>query len=248
MSFYTKLKIVLTIILSIIVSFFTYTYLKSLKDQTTVVIALQDIEAHTVIKPEMLEEVEISKKDKRMFEEDAVSTKKELENAISNVKIKKDKPITKNDDVIMGTKEELIEKKAILENGEINDAYFISDTKRITTVALDKEGAIGNKINIGDYVDVIFTSTGDAEKSFSTTILQHIEIYEVESLQAGSIDGSQNISLIVTPQQAVDITFAKRNGKIDLALDSLKGDNEAVYPSSIKKLLEIDNSKNSNEK
>ena len=243
MSFYTKLKIVLTIILSIIVSFFTYTYLKSLKDQTTVVIALQDIEAHTVIKPEMLEEVEISKKDKRMFEEDAVSTKIELENAISKVKIKKDKPIIENEDVIMGTKEELIEKKAILENGEINDAYFISDSKRITTVSLDKEGAIGNKINIGDYVDVIFTSTGDADKSFSTTILQHIEIYDVESLQAGSIDGSQNISLIVTPQQAVDITFAKRNGEVDLALDSLNGDKEAVYPSSLKKLLEIDTSK-----
>jgi pilus assembly protein CpaB len=228
--------------LSIIVSLFTYTYLKSLKDQTTVVIAVQDIDAHTVIKPEMIKEVEISKEDKTMFEVNAVSTKEELENAISNVKIKKDKAIIKNDDVIMGTKEELIEKKVILENGEINDAYFISDNKRITTVALDTAGSVANKLNTGDYVDVIFTSTGDETKNFSTTILQHIEIYDVKSLQ-GSSDTSQYISIIVTQQQAVDITFAKRNGKVDLVLDSSKGGNEAVYPSSIKKIIDMAESK-----
>jgi len=248
MSFYTKLKIVLTIVLSIIVSFCTYTYLKSLKDQTTVVIAIQDIDAHTIIKPEMIKEVEISKEDKMMFEAKAVSTKEELENAISNVKIKKDKAIIKNDDVIMGTKEELVEKKAMLENGEINDAYFIPDNKRITTVALDTEGAVGKKLNAGDYVDVIFTSSEDKSNSFSTTILQHIEIYDVENLQGRSIDTLQYVSIIVTQQQAVDITFAKRNGKVDLVLASSKGDNQAVYPSSIKKFIENNATKNSNEK
>lgn len=243
MSFYTKLKIVLTIILSIIVSFFTYTYLKKLEDKTTVVIAVQDIDAHTIIKPEMIKEVEITKEDKKMFEANAVSTKDDLENAISNVKIKKDKAIIKDDDVIMGTKEELIEKKAMLENGEINDAYFISDNKRITTVALDTEGAVGKKLNTGDYVDVIFTSSEDKSNNFSTTILQHIEIYDVESLQGSSADTSQYISIIVTQQQAVDITFAKRNGKVDLVLDSSKGGNEVVYPSSIKKIRDMAESK-----
>lgn len=243
MSFYTKLKIVLIVILSIIVSFFTYTYLKNLKDDTTIVIATQDIDAHTIVKPEMIQEVEISKNDKEIFEEDALTTKKELENAISKVKIKKGKAIIKDDDVITGTKEELIEKKAMLENGDINDSYFISDNKRITTVALDTEGSVGNKLNTGDYVDVIFTHTGDEQNSFSTTIMQHIEIYDVKNEGNGNTDSSENISLIVNPEQAVDITYAKRNGKVDLTLDSSKGDSETVRTSSIGKLLKKDNSK-----
>jgi pilus assembly protein CpaB len=247
MPFYTKLKIILTLILSIIVSFFVYTYLKDLKDETTIVVAVQDIEAHTLIKPEMIKEVPISKKDKGLLEKNSVSTKKELQNAISNVKIRKDKTIIKNDDVIAGTKEELVAKKAMLENGEVNDAYFISDNKRITTVALDKESAVGDKLNQGDYVDVIFTNKGDALTSFSTTILQHIEIYSIEKSQGNSVESSQNISLIVTPQQAVDITLAKRSGKIDLILDSSKGNSESTYTSTIKKFIDASNSTNSNE-
>lgn len=245
MSFYTKLKIVLTIILSIIVSFFTYTYLKNLKDQTTVVVAVQDIDPHTVIKPEMIKEVEISSEDKRKFVENALSTKEQLENAVSNVKIKKDKVLIRDEDVIVGTKEELIEKNVIFESGEINNAYFISDNKRITTIAVDKEGAVANKLNVGDYVDVIFSSTGDAENGFSTTALKHIEIYDVEKVQASGMDNLQNISLIVTPQEAVDITFAKRNGKVDLVLDSTKSGSTNGYSSNLNRFRTMNKSKDS---
>ena len=241
MSFYTKLKIVLIMIISIMVSFFTYTYLKNLKDNVTVVIAMQDIDAHTIIKPEMIQEVEISRKDKEILAKDGFATKIELENAISNVKIEKNKVIIKNEDVIAGTKEEMIEKKAMLENGEINNSYFVSDNKRITTVSLDSEGAVGNKLNIGDYVDVIFSLTGDEKTSFSATIIQHVEIYDIEG--SGSLEAAKNISLIVTPQQAADITYAKRQGKVDLALDSLNGNSQTVSISNIDKLKESVNSK-----
>lgn len=243
MSFYTKIKIVLVIILSVIVSFFTYKYLKNLKNDTTIIMATQDIDAHTMIKPEMIKEVEISKRDKETVEKGAFTTREELANAISNIKIKKGKAIIKNDDVISGTKEELIGKNVMFENGEINAAYFISDNKRITTIALDLEGAVGNKLNKGDSVDVIFTHTGDGRGSFSTIIMQHIEIYDIEN--ASSV---KNISLIVTPQQAVDITYAKRQGKVDLALDSSRGNSQTRYTSSINKFLGVDNSKVSENK
>lgn len=233
MSFYTKIKIVLALILSILVSFFTYTYLKNLKDDTTVVIATQDIEPHTIIKPDMIQEVEISKKDKELLEKDAATTKKEFENAISLVKINKGKVITKSEDVIAGTKEELIKKKAMLENGAVNNAYFVSVNKRITTIALDAEGSVNNKLNTGDFVDVIFTHIGDENNSFSTTLMQHIEIYDVQN----GTNSSENVSLLVTADQAVEITYAKRNGKVDLVLDSLNGNSEAVHTASINGIL-----------
>lgn len=235
MSIYTKLKIALTIILSVITSFLCYTYLKSLSDDTTIVIAAKDINPHTLIEPEMIQEVKISKKDKDLLAKDAITSKSELDNAISYVKIEKGQTLHKNIDVINGSKEELINKKAMLENGKVNDEYFISDNKRITTITLDVQGAVGDKLNIGDYVDVIFSQIGDEKSSFTSAIMQHIEIYDIES----SGDSEKNISLVVTPQQAVDITYAKRLGKIDLVLNSLNGNSESVVPSSLNRILEI---------
>ena len=240
MSFYTKIKIVLTVILSMIVSLFTYNYLKNLKDNTTIVIAKEDIGPHTIIKPDMIEEVEISKKDKELFEKDSITTKDELENAISKVEISKGKAIVKSDDVIAGTKEELINKKAMLENGDVNNAYFIEDNKRITAITLDVDGSVGNKLNTGDFVDVIFTHTGNEDNSFSTTLMQHIEIYDVQS-NIGSSEEGENISLIVTPEQSVDITYAKRNGKLDLVLNSSKGDSGSENTTTISKILHENN-------
>lgn len=240
MSLYTKLKVVLIIILSIFVSLFTYNYLKNLKDDTTVVVSTEDINPHTIIKPEMIQEIEISKRDKENFEKDAIISKSNFEYAISNAKIKKGDVISKNGNVIAGSKEELIEKKAMLENGEVNDSYFISENSRITTVTLDSEGAVGNKLNIGDYVDVIFSHTGDEKTSFSTTIMQHVEIYDIQ--KSGSLDSAKDISLIVTPQQATDITYAKRQGKIDLAINSLSGDSQTASFANLKKFSNMMNS------
>lgn len=240
MSFYTKIKIVLVVILSGIIFFFTYTYLNELKDNTTIIIAKQDINPHTLIKPEMVEEVPIGRKDKEMFEKNSISNIEELENTISIEKIDKGKTIVKDENAITGNKEELIQRKVMLENGEINNSYFISDNNRITTIRLDSEGAVGNKLKVGDFVDVIFSQVGDENSSFSSTIMQHIEVYDIE--ESEDLNGEKNISLVVTPQQAVDITYAKRQGKADLSLNASKGNSEEVYPSSINRFLKMNSS------
>lgn len=240
MSFYTKIKIVLVAILSVIIFFFTYTYLNELKDNTTIIIAKQDINPHTLIKPEMVEEVPIGRKDKEMFEKNSVSNIEELKNAISIEKINKGETIIKAENAITGSKEELIQRKVMLENGEINNSYFISDNNRITTIRLDSEGAVGNKLKVGDFVDVIFSQVGDETSSFSSTIMQHIEVYDIE--ESEDLNGEKNISLVVTPQQAVDITYAKRQGKVDLSLNASKGNSEDVYPSSINRFLKMNSS------
>lgn len=246
MSFYTKAKIVLTIIISIIVAFFTYQYLEKLKESSTILITTQDIESHTVIQPDMLQEVEISTRDKDIFGENVVSSKQELENAVSKAKIEKGSVIIKNKDVISGTKEELIDKKVLLENGELNNSYFISENKRIVAVTLDTEGAVKDKLGIGDYVDVIYTNSDDKQNSFSVTIMKHIEIYDCESSTDNMSDSTKDILLIVTPQEAVDITYAKRTGKIDLVLNSVNGQDQDVGICSIRDIIGIGKS-NDNE-
>lgn len=231
MAFYSKVKIVLIILLAILISFFTFNYLKSLKDDTTVVVAVQDIDEHLIIKPEMLKEISVSRRDKEVLEQNSVSSIKEAEGAVTKNKILKGRTINKTEDVITGTKETLIQNKVLNEKGEINQAYFITENKRIVTIRLDSQGAVSNKLNMGDWVDVIFTSAGDdGEKKYTRVLMNHVKINEVESLKgSGGGEAAQNISLLVTPEQAVQITYAKRNGVIDLALDPLKGDGNISY-------------------
>lgn len=229
MQFYTKLKIILIILLAIIISYFTYSYLNSLKDETTIVVAAQDINEHTLIKREMLKEVRISKKDKDLLAKNTFSNIDELDEGITKTKILKDKPIDKTDDVITGTKEELRAKNVIDEKNEINQAYFIAEDKKVATVRVDSQGAVGNNLSIGSFVDVIFTSNNDNNNSFSKIIMNHIKVTSVQEITNKSNgDESQNISLLVSAQQAIALSFAKRNGKVDLVLDSSQGDTETT--------------------
>lgn len=237
MALYTKIKIVLALFLAVILSFLTFTYLKSLNDEVTVVVAAQDIEERNWIKPEMLKEISIGRKEKQMLASNAFTSITELENAISKIRIKKGEVIDSREDVIVGTRQSLLEKKIITENGEINKAYFLSGNKRLITVRLDSHGALNNKLKAGDWVDVIFTSEGGSEKSFSFTILQHIEVFDIETFNGSKGAVQQNITLVVDPQQAVDIAWAKRNGNLDLALNPTEGENEIVFPSNMDKFL-----------
>lgn len=237
MTFFDKFKIILIITLALIISIFTYKYLNSLKAETTIVIAVEDIKERTWIKPEMLKVVGIRKREKNILAPDAVSDIKELENAISRVKISKGKSISRTSDVIAGTKQSLIQQNVITEDGSIDDSYFISNNKRVVTIKLDSSGAVDNKLKIGDWVDVVFTNMDNGKNSFSSTILQHIEVFNVQNVKEKGAK-SQNISLIVTPQQALDITFAKRMGKVDLILNPSKGENELIFPTTMKKFLQ----------
>lgn len=236
MTTYAKLKIVLIIVLALIVSLFTYKYLSSLKDEITVIVAAQDIDERKWITREMVKEVSIRSRDKQVLAPNAVTSIDEINNAISKQKIKKGSVINKKENIISGSREWMINNNIIDENGQINDAYFIGENERIVTIRLDSQGAVDNRLKKGDWVDIIFTYSSDVN-SFSVTLLQHIQIYDLDPV-SGNGDASQNISLIVTPQQAVDLVYAKRNGKIDLALNPEKGENSVVYPSNIRKIID----------
>ncbi len=247
MAFYTKIKVILTVILAITISIAAYIYLKGLREEVTVIIADKDIEARVWVTDDMLKEINIRKADKNILAPDSIASLKDMNLAISKIKIPKGKVIDK-DDVIRGTKRSLIENKVINENNTINTAYFIANSKRIMTVRVDSQGAVLNKLKTGDYVDVVLTAGNDAVGSFSTIILQHIAVNDVEKITEKGGNASQNISLEVTPQEAVDLTFAKRNGKIDLLLNPLQGEVEIIYPTSINKFIDPFTKEESNSK
>ncbi|MDD4047307.1 MAG: RcpC/CpaB family pilus assembly protein, partial [Clostridia bacterium] len=213
MPLYTKIKIILILLLSIIIAFLTHNYLKSLRDETTVVIAIQEIKERTLITPEMLKEIGVRNREKELLIPNAVSSLEEMEFAVALKDIQTGSVINRLNDVIAGTKQSLVENKVINEDGEINNSYFISNNMRIMTMEVDSQGAVNNTLKAGDWIDIICTLDTENEGNFSNTILQHIKIYEVKDILEEEEKASpQNISVILTPQQAVDLAFAKRNG------------------------------------
>lgn len=234
MSLYTKLKIILSVALALIISTVTYLYLTSLNEEVTIVVANTDISQRAWIKPEMVKVVKIRESDRQTLAPNAVLDLKEIEYAISKQDISLGKVIDKKSDIIAGSRQALIDAKVIKEDGTINNEYFLSDNRRLVTVRLDSQGSVNNSIKIGDFVDIVYTSS-DSSNTFSVDILQHVEVFAVQKTGDNS-DSTQNITLSVTPQEAVDIVFAKRSGKIDLVLNTRNGEKELVAPSNLKKI------------
>lgn len=233
-----KVKIILSILLAIMISGLTYSYLKSNNADTKVVVAIQDIPEHVWINDNMIKEVSIRNHERVVLASDSITSKASLLYAISKNKIEKGKPIN-NQDVFKGSKEYLRSIHIIREDDQVNLSYFITNNKRIVAVKVDEQGSVNFMLKSGDYVDVIYTS-GDGEGSFSSTILKHIEVHDVQEVlekdKKNSLSG-QNVLLLVSPQQAVVLNYAKRTGKIDLSLNPQNGDDEMISPVTLKNLL-----------
>lgn len=237
MSLYTKLKIILSFVLALIISILVYNYINSLKEEVSVVVAAKDIPQRVWIEQDMLKVVKLRKSDKEILAPNAAPDLKYMENAISKIDISSGKVINKNTDIIAGSIQTLTDEKVINKDRTINYEYFIDGNHRLVTVRVDSQGAVNNMLKNGDYVDIIYTST-ISSNLFSADILQHIEVFSIEKIRDNDGESYQNITLSVTPQEAVDIVFAKRNGKIDLVLNAKNGEEELITPSNLKKITD----------
>ncbi len=112
--------------------------------------------------------------------------------------------------------------------------------KRALTLMIDSLGAVGGLLNPGDYVDIIAqlnlpdmeSSMGrkkDKEKREAVTamIFQNLQILAINTNidQPGGYDQQQNdrslkITFAVSPEEASLLSFAEKNGKLELALRS----------------------------
>jgi len=103
--------------------------------------------------------------------------------------------------------------------------------KRAVTVRIDSLAAVGGLINAGDFVDVIAQLNVPAQdtdkKSVTAMIFQGLQILAINTNEddPGAYDEQQSasslkITFAVDPQEAGLLTFADRNGSIELALRS----------------------------
>lgn len=123
--------------------------------------------------------------------------------------------------------------------------------KRAVTVMIDSLAAVGGLLNAGDFVDVIAhlnVPQADEEKKKTVTamVFQNLQVLAINTNleEPGMYDDQQalpalKITFAVDPNEAGLLSFADKNGKIELALRSPEeGDKQVVKASTWKTLAD----------
>jgi Flp pilus assembly protein CpaB len=234
MNINTKVRIVLSVILSICAVILISSYLGKDQEEVTIIVAARDIERGVILEESMLLEKSLPIEVKEMYFMDVVSEKSELVGSVTKQKIRKEEAIFKQTEML-ASGEEL--SKAVNKDGIVNDAYFIPEDSRLVSIEVDNSGSINYSIKKGDFVDVIFSSVDESTGGLYTSmLLQHMEVYEVEEIvsdDGGVIAKRQNITILGTPQECLTLVAGNRNGLLDLALNPLSGSSANLQPVSI---------------
>jgi Flp pilus assembly protein CpaB len=216
------------------IAFSVYYYLDSLQQTVKVVIAAEEIPAHTVITETMLKVVDVEINAANTLLENQTSELDMVVGSITLKNIRKNQPIEMNSELLVFPEQRQLYLRA---NGKVDVTYFIPKDRRLITVALQPEGSVNNTLQKGDWVDIIYSTKSETDSSTAKMILQQVEVFDVESLHIdeGTTNKQgmiQHVTLLVTPQEAVVLTLAKRQGNIDLILNPWNGEEENVIPAT----------------
>lgn len=212
---------------AVITAVLMYMYLGGLENQhkvaseyETVLVAAQEIPAHTRITADMVTEKQIPKGGGHAL------VLRSPENAIGKI-----------------TQSEIFQGEQIL-NAKLSDtqlgedglSYILKNGMRALTIAVDSVSGVSGFISNGDYVDILChtdLSKGDATQQTSrgtSVCAQNIEVaaagssYTKKSTESGS--GSYtNLTVYVTPRDAMRIVQGYNAGKITVVLRAV-GDHE----------------------
>ncbi|MBF0491066.1 MAG: Flp pilus assembly protein CpaB, partial [Candidatus Omnitrophica bacterium] len=118
------------------------------------------------------------------------------------------------------------------------------------TVMIDSLNAVGGLLNAGDFVDVIahlnLPKEGNDKKTITAMVFQDLQVLAINTNldEPGSYEEQQKstalkITFAVDPQEAGLLTFADKNGKLELALRAPnENDKQTVKTSTWKTLAD----------
>lgn len=191
-------------------------YLRSLQATEPIVTAAREIPARTQITADMLTIVQVSREDRQRLANDAFQSIDEVVGRNARRRIEAGEILHKRP-------ADFTEPGTIQPGGQPGEgalAAFIPSNARAVTLKLDPQAVLGQQVRPGDRVDVIFTSKSDSTGGvYSSLILQQVQVINIEKPSADEPDKEVLVTLLVTPEQAVDVALAKRTGSVDLALN-----------------------------
>lgn len=123
------------------------------------------------------------------------------------------------------------------EKGEYGASTTIPKGMRVATVSVNMTSVNSGMIRPGDRVDVLCTYTykrpGTAEASRTKTVLEYIEVFAIDRNREGEGNDSnkgakaENLSVLVTPEQAHILMLAASKGKLQMSLRNSEDRGEA---------------------
>jgi pilus assembly protein CpaB len=129
---------------------------------------------------------------------------------------------------------ELILQAKMGEPGVIGVAAQIPKGMRVVAVPVNATSSISGMVSAGNKVDILLTyarQKNGVQFKKTKTILTNIEVFSVDKVRhQDSADASkasakpENVSLLVTPQQAQTLSYATQSGQLQLTLRSTSDD------------------------
>lgn len=129
--------------------------------------------------------------------------------------------------------EAIVSNKLSTQGGMEGIASTIEPGKRAVSVPISDSTGAGGMVQPRSHVDVLFTRTGSMNEAVTTVLLQNVVVMSIgrnteATAMAGtpgaatststSVTATRAATLLVTPDQAAKLEFARQQGKISLAL------------------------------
>lgn len=234
-------RVLLILISAGTVAFLTFNYLDSLQETKKIVVTSTNIPAKTIIEEDMLTTVTVEAKAADILVPNQISDSDLIVGAITREEIGEGEPVHMDSDLIVYPEDRI---NYLEEDGRVDMSKFIPNDKRLYTLALEPSQAVDNRLEQGDFVDIIYTgetSYEDLDEIYSRMILQYVEVYAVEYYDESQFsnlvkDGLiQHVTLMVTPQEAVALANAKAEGSLSLTLNPSEGEEvevRSIYQST----------------
>ncbi len=213
--FSNKSLLTLALVLAICVAALVYNFLNSVqtgissKEDTTIVVAKGEILANSLITEEMIEEMVVPR-----------------QTVVPGAITSRTKVVGSYAKQIIPAGEQITEGKILdIKSGGFS-GYIPSDKRAISIAVSDVTGVGQGLIKPGDYVDVIAVLDGGANSGpVANMILQNILILATNKIPTREEQGALTkdsqlmmVTLAVTPDEALSVGLAAKNGTMTLAL------------------------------
>jgi len=207
-----RLRVFWALALAIMTFAAAKSYLGSLEETAPLIITTGEIPARAQITEDMVKVIEVKQSDRERIAPDGFSSLDEVLGLYARQAIP-------GGEILHNRRSDLTDREIRPANypGEGALAEFLPSGTRAVTVKLDQEGVLGRHTQTGDQVDVVFTSKDDGTGGvYASLVVQQVVVLHVE--HNPEMPDEVLATLLVTPEQAVQIALAKRTGDLDLVL------------------------------
>lgn len=201
--------------IAVITAFGVKSYLSSLQETDPVVLAATEIPARAQITLDMLTVVQVNHADRKRLANNGFSSVEEVVGRHARRTIEAG-------EVLRNRPSDFTEPGAVQVGatpGEGALADFLPPNTRAIGIKVDQQAVLGSHIRPGDTVDLVFTSKSDSTGGvYSSLLMQQVQILDIQRAPHDNPDQEVLVTLLLTVDQAVDVTLAKRTGVVDLVL------------------------------